>query len=93
MTLQVKVTEIDQLLDHLTEVWESLPEVAGEFDTWSLYERSDFVEEWPLESMRLARLDEYAARGALSAAQATRYAALRELIRHHQPLLERLLQR
>jgi len=93
MTVEVDTAEVDRLLDQLTEAWESLPEVAAAFETCSPYEQSDVVEEWPLETMRLARLERHVARGALTPAQAARYVALRELIQRHEPLLIRILSR
>jgi hypothetical protein len=86
-------TEVNQLLDRLTEFWETVPEVAATFEQRSAYEQSDFVEEWPLEAMRLARLEQVAARGPLTPAQAARYGALRELVERHRPLLEQVLAR
>jgi hypothetical protein len=58
--------EIDRLLDLLTWQWERLPEVEAEIDGWDLLEQLDFIEEWPLEEMRLRQLEQYVAEGCLN---------------------------
>jgi hypothetical protein len=82
--------EIDKLLDLLTWQWERLPSVEAEIDGWDLIEQLDFVEEWPLEEMRLQRLESYAAGGCLNSEQTARYERLRATIEKHRPIIARL---
>ncbi len=82
--------QIEKLLDLLLWQWGRLPEVEREIDTWGLTEQLDFIEEWPLEEMRLERLERYAQQGALSADQLARYRELERLVRENRPIIHRL---
>jgi hypothetical protein len=82
--------EIDKLLDQLTWQWERLPEVEAEIDGWDLLEQLDFIEEWPLEEMRLRQLEAYVAGGCLNEEQMARYDRLRSTIEQHRPVITRL---
>jgi hypothetical protein len=80
----------DLLLAHLYDVWERLPEIEREIDRWDLIEQLVFIEEWPLEEMRLKKLDGYAAEGTLTPEQLARYHDLRRLVERHRPIMRRL---
>jgi hypothetical protein len=82
--------EIDKLLDLLTWQWERLPEVEAEIDGWDLIEQLDFIEEWPLEEMRLRRLEKYVAEGCLEQEQLARYERLCAIIERYRPIISRL---
>lgn len=81
---------IDKLLDELEYQWARLPEVAAEIDRWEWIDQVVFIEEWPLEEDRLARLEHYATADHLSVKQRKRYEALRRLIAQNRPILRRL---
>lgn len=82
--------DIDQLLDELEYQWGRLPTVAAEIDTWEWVDQAVFIEEWPLDEERLARLERYVAADQLSAEQRDRYEALVRLIAQNRPILRRL---
>jgi hypothetical protein len=82
--------EIDKLLDQLTWQWERLPEVEAEIDDWDLLEQLDFIEEWPLEEMRLRQPEKYVAEGCLNEEQRARYERLRSTIERYRPIISRL---
>jgi hypothetical protein len=82
--------DIEKLLDLLLWQWGRLPEVEAEIDTWDLVEQLDFIEEWPLEEMRLKQLEQYAAQGALTPQQSARYRNLKRLISENRAIIRRL---
>jgi hypothetical protein len=82
---------IDLLLSVLTEAWEGLPDVARTIDDWPQLDQTTFVVEWPVQEERLRVLARYAADGALTPVQRTRYEQLRELETRHRPLLGEIL--
>lgn len=83
--------EIDKLLDLLNEAWAEMPSIAADIEGWDPSERVDFLEEWALEEERLADVERYAARGALSDHQRARYDALCQQIAQLRPTLDALL--
>jgi hypothetical protein len=82
--------DIDKLLGILVAQWERLPTVVAEIDRWHAVERIDFIEEWPLEEVRLARLERYAEADALTPDQMARYRELQQLIARNRPILRQL---
>ena len=82
--------EVNQLLDELEYQWGRLPTVAAEIDTWEWIDQAVFIEEWPLEEDRLARLEGYAAADQLSPEQRAGYEALVRLIAQNRPVLRQL---
>jgi hypothetical protein len=82
---------IDDYLEHLLRIWETLPSITHEWDSWTEDERLDFVIEWPIREDRLQQLQRWAAEGQLSPAQRVRYEELLRLIARQRPTLERLL--
>ena len=82
--------DIDKLLTFLMAQWERLPQVAAEIDGWHPLERIDFIEEWPLEEDRLARLEQYVAQGALTPEQLVCYERLKHLVAQNRPIIRRL---
>jgi hypothetical protein len=82
--------EIDKLLDLLVWQWERLPEVEAEIDGWDLLEQLGFIEEWPLEEMRLRQLEKYVAEGCLNEERLARYERLRSTIQRYRPIISRL---
>jgi hypothetical protein len=90
---QVRISvhqDIEKLLDLLLWQWGRLPAVEAEIDTWDLTEQLDFIEEWPLEEMRLRQLEHYVARDALTPEQLARYHDLKQLISKNCPIIRRL---
>jgi hypothetical protein len=83
---------IDHDLDRAIAAWSDLPVVERDIDGWRQLDQIDFVEEWTIQEDRLARLDQAAAAGAMTAAQRARYAELRELVDRHRPIVTRLRQ-
>lgn len=81
---------IDLMLDIATSQWQSLPEVESEIDSWDLLDQLVFIEEWPLEEMRLEQLERHARDGNLLPEQAARYEALKQLVALHRPIIQRL---
>ena len=82
--------DIEESLDWLIWQWQRLPEVEREIDDWDLLDQLNFVEEWPLEEMRLERLERYVVQGVLSLDQLVRYKSLQQLIAKNRPIIQRL---
>ena len=58
---------VDRLLSHAHRVWQCLPQVVDEIDSWDVMDRVRFVEEWPLEEQRWEAIQRLAADDALDA--------------------------
>jgi hypothetical protein len=83
--------DVDHLLGRALAAWEKLPDVEREIDDWDLTDQIVFVEEWPLEEMRLQRLAEYAEAGQLDGAQHAEYARLLAIVVRNRPIITRLI--
>jgi hypothetical protein len=83
--------DVDHLLERAFGAWQSLADVEREIDTWDLRDQLVFVEEWPLEEMRLQRLAAYARDGALDTAQRAQYLRLLALVKRNRPVAKRLV--
>jgi hypothetical protein len=88
---KVQGERIDDYLDYLTHTWESLPELAVEWDTWDEESRLTWVVNWAVPEDRLSQLEQWAVAGLLTPAQRERYDMLRALTARNQTLLDRLL--
>jgi hypothetical protein len=78
--------DIDHLLERAFGAWESLADVEREIDTWDLEDQLAFVEEWPLEEMRLQRLAEHDRAGIFDDAQQAEYTRLLALVERNRPV-------
>ena len=83
--------DIDYLLKRALAAWEKLPDVEREIDAWDLTDQIVFVEEWPLEEMRLQRLAKYAQADQLDGAQQAEYARLLAIVARNRPIITRLI--
>jgi hypothetical protein len=81
---------IDRMLGILEDQWGRLPEVEAEIDGWDLLDQLDFIEEWPLEEMRLDQMEEYLTEGALTNEQLARYEELKRVVAANRPIIRRL---
>ncbi len=84
---------MDAFLEYCLREWESLPQVASEWEAWGSLERLEFVMEWPLREDRLGQLREHARQGHLTASQRRQFKRLQQLVAEHEPRLECLLTR
>ena len=84
--------EIDDYLAYLVREWQSIPELAAEWDEWENHEQFDFVIEWPIREDRLHMLRTWAEQGKMTPAQCARYEELLKLVDEHRPTLTRLLE-
>lgn len=81
---------IDPYLDYLFREWESVPQLAEEWEGWEDHDRLDFFVEWPIREDHLHQLRDWNERGLLTLAQRGRYEELLGLIARHRPVLEGL---
>jgi hypothetical protein len=81
---------IDLILGILEDQWGRLPEVESEIDDWDLLDQLHFIEEWPLEEMRLDQMEEYLTEGALTNEQLARYEELKRIVAANRPIIRRL---
>lgn len=82
--------EIDELLDTLHDAWSELPEVAREFPRWTMIERLDFIEEWPLNEVHYRRLASLLTNGEATMRQQERYKSLVILMDRNRSYLDRI---
>lgn len=82
---------VEHYLDHLVRHWESIPELAAEWDDWDEESRLTFVANEGVPSDRLGSLRQWAAQGLLTPEQWRRYEQLERLVAEHRPKLEHLL--
>jgi hypothetical protein len=78
------------MLGIIEDQWGRLPEVEAEIDGWDLLDQLDFIEEWPLEEMRLDQMEEYLTEGALTNEQLARYEELKRVVAANRPIIRRL---
>lgn len=81
---------IDHDLERSLASWSELPQVEAEIDSWHQLEQIDFVEEWAVQEDRLARLERYAASGAMTTEQRARFAELQAVVARNRPIITRL---
>lgn len=67
-----------------------MPEVEAEIDDWDWVDQVVFIEEWPLEEMRLERLERYADEGSMTPEQGDRFMKLQQLVAANRPIIRRL---
>ena len=82
--------DVDHFLDRAVAAWDGLANIEREISTWDLEDQLAFVEEWPREEERLARLAELAQAGAFDDDQRARYGRLLALVKHNRPVATRL---
>ena len=83
---------IEDYLDYLIREWESIPELAAEWDEWDRESRLTFIFNWGVPADRLHQLKQWAEQGALAPNQRERYDRLLTLVAEHRSTLERLLE-
>ena len=84
------IEQIELLLDLSLDQWRELPEVVATIDEWDPLDQLTFVVDWPVEEMRLERLEHYAAAGEMTPDQAARFDKLKGLVAKDRPIIERL---
>lgn len=82
---------IDRYLDNLFREWNSVPELAHEWEESEELDRLDFVIEWPIREDRLGQLAQWAAEGLLTPVQRARYDELLRLVARNRPIMDELL--
>lgn len=81
---------IDKLLYLSSANWKELPKVESEIDEWDQIDQIVFIEEWPLEEMRLKSLERYAREGHMTEDQLARYEELKKLVARNRPIIQKL---
>ena len=85
-------SRIEHFIVYLLAKWASIPALAAEWAEWDEDSKLSFVHDWGVPEDRLYQLQQWAAQGALTPAQRSRYAELTELVARHRPTLEWLLE-
>jgi hypothetical protein len=83
--------ETDWLLDLALQTWRDLPRIAHEIDGWEPIDQVIFCEEWPLEEMRLARLEKMNAEAEFTAKQQAKFSELMALVRQNRAIVDKIL--
>jgi hypothetical protein len=82
---------IDHYLGYLWSEWNAVPQVAEDWDTWTEYERLDFVLEWPIREDRLGFLRRWSDHGKMTEEQRLQFNNLLTVISRNRPTIDRLL--
>ncbi|HET8628712.1 MAG TPA: hypothetical protein VFL91_14925 [Thermomicrobiales bacterium] len=82
---------IEHALASLHREWQSIPELAAEWDEWDEHSRFVFALDWPICEDSLHQLREWAEQDALTPEQRAQYDELLELVARNRPVLARLL--
>ena len=82
---------VDGLLAYLRGEWEAIPRLANEWNALDQIDRVHALIDRPVVESNLRALEDYAAQGVLTPAQAERYTRLRALITQSRPVLRRLM--
>lgn len=90
MVKLVDEDKVEGILELSEYQWGRLPEVEIEIDSWEHAEQVDFIEEWPLEEVRLKKLESYAKDGLLNDKQMARYEQLKRTVVKNRPIIRRL---
>lgn len=90
MAKVVREEDVERTLGMAEDQWRSLPEVESEIDGWPQAEQVHFIEEWPLEEVRLERLERYAREGHMTEEQLARYVELKKTVAKNRPLIRAL---
>ena len=85
--------DIDDLLERTVYEWQRLPIVAQTIGQWEPIDRLVFIEEWPIQEDNLWFLDQYAAKGMLTAEQRARLEHLKGIVEQNRPIIDALRRR
>ena len=90
MAKVVRKEDVERTLVMAEDQWGSLPQVEAKIDGWPQAEQVHFVEEWPMEEVRLKRLERYAQEGRMTEDQLARYEELKKIVARNRPIIRRL---